>query len=84
VAGDEATIKGVPELSGASVMASDIRAGAGLVVAALAARNTTEVLRIYHIDRGYVQMEGRLRELGADITRIDTETNKEVAKPRFL
>jgi UDP-N-acetylglucosamine 1-carboxyvinyltransferase len=84
VAGDEATIKGVPGLSGASVMASDIRAGAGLVIAALAAANTTEVLRIYHIDRGYVQMERRLAELGADITRIDTETGDAVEKPRFL
>ena len=83
VAGDEATIKGVTELSGASVMASDIRAGAGLVVAALAAANTTEVLRIYHIDRGYVQMEQRLSELGADIHRVDTETGKEVEKPHF-
>jgi UDP-N-acetylglucosamine 1-carboxyvinyltransferase len=83
VAGDEATIKGVPELSGASVMASDIRAGAGLVVAALAAHNTTEVLRIYHIDRGYVQMEERLAHLGADISRVDSETGKVVEKPRF-
>lgn len=83
VAGDEATIKGVPELSGASVMASDIRAGAGLVVAALAAHNTTEVLRIYHIDRGYMQMEERLASLGADIKRVDTETGKVVEKPRF-
>lgn len=84
VAGDEATIKGVPELSGASVMASDIRAGAGLVVAALAAGNTTEVLRIYHIDRGYVQMEQRLQSLGADIERIDTDTGEKVEKVRFL
>jgi UDP-N-acetylglucosamine 1-carboxyvinyltransferase len=84
VAGDEATIKGVSDLSGASVMASDIRAGAGLVIAALAAANTTEVLRVYHIDRGYVQMEKRLAELGADITRIDTETGDTVEKPRFL
>jgi UDP-N-acetylglucosamine 1-carboxyvinyltransferase len=83
VAGDEATIRGVPELSGASVMASDIRAGAGLVVAALAARNTTEVLRIYHIDRGYVQMEQKFAGLGADITRLDIETGKPVEKPRF-
>jgi UDP-N-acetylglucosamine 1-carboxyvinyltransferase len=64
-------------------MASDIRAGAGLVVAALAAGNTTEVLRIYHIDRGYVQMEQRLSELGAEIHRVDTESGKEVEKPRF-
>jgi len=84
VAGDEATIKGVSELSGASVMASDIRAGAGLVIAALAAANTTEVLRIYHIDRGYVQMEQRLQALGADIERIDTDTGNKVEKPRFL
>lgn len=83
VAGDEAAIKGVPELSGASVMASDIRAGAGLVVAALAAHNTTEVLRIYHIDRGYVQMEERLGQLGADISRVDTDSGKVVEKPRF-
>jgi len=84
VAGDEATIKGVSRLSGASVMASDIRAGAGLVVAALAAENTTEVLRIYHIDRGYVQMETRLKSLGADIERIDSETGERVKTPRFL
>ena len=84
VAGDEATIKGVSELSGASVMASDIRAGAGLVIAALAARNTTEVLRVYHIDRGYMQMEKRLEALGADIQRVDSETGKKVDKPRFL
>jgi UDP-N-acetylglucosamine 1-carboxyvinyltransferase len=84
VAGDEATIKGVPHLSGASVMASDIRAGAGLVIAALAAKDTTDVLRIYHIDRGYVQMEQRLSELGADIERVDTETGKKVEKVRFL
>jgi UDP-N-acetylglucosamine 1-carboxyvinyltransferase len=84
VAGDEATIKGVKGLSGASVMASDIRAGAGLVLAALAARNTTEVLRIYHIDRGYVQMEKQLESLGADILRVDTDTGKRVEKPRFL
>ena len=83
VAGDEASIRGVPELSGASVMASDIRAGAGLVVAALAAQNTTEVLRIYHIDRGYMQMEQRLSALGADIQRVDVETGKRVEKPRF-
>jgi UDP-N-acetylglucosamine 1-carboxyvinyltransferase len=83
VAGDEATIKGVPQMSGASVMASDIRAGAGLVVAALAAQNTTEVLRIYHIDRGYVQMEERLASIGADIQRVDTETGEVVEKPRF-
>ena len=71
-------------MSGASVMASDIRAGASLVVAALAAKNTTEVLRIYHIDRGYVQMESRLAGLGAEIARVDTETGAVVPRPKFL
>jgi UDP-N-acetylglucosamine 1-carboxyvinyltransferase len=70
VSGDRAIINGVPRLKGASVMASDIRAGAGLVVAGLAARGTTQVLRVYHIDRGYDQLEKRLAQLGASIKRI--------------
>jgi len=68
---DEAIIKGVPKLKGTSVMASDIRAGAGLVVASLAAAGKSEVLRIYHIDRGYHRLEEKLSALGADIKRID-------------
>ena len=67
--GDEATVVGVKHLSGASVMASDIRAGAGLVVACLAARGTSTVNRIYHIDRGYERLEERLSDLGADVQR---------------
>ena len=67
---DEAIIKGVPKLKGTSVMASDIRAGAGLVVACLAATGKSEVLRVYHIDRGYHRLEEKLSELGADIKRI--------------
>jgi UDP-N-acetylglucosamine 1-carboxyvinyltransferase len=70
VSGDRATINGVPRLKGASVMASDIRAGAGLTTAGLAAEGTTEVLRVYHIDRGYDHMEKRLAQLGAKIKRI--------------
>jgi UDP-N-acetylglucosamine 1-carboxyvinyltransferase len=66
----EATINGVKRLDGASVMASDIRAGAGLVIAGLSASGKTEVLRIYHVDRGYCQLEEKLCLLGADIKRI--------------
>lgn len=69
VDGATAVIKGVKNLSGAAVMASDLRAGAGLVVAALAAHGPSEVLRIYHIDRGYDKMEEKLKALGADIQR---------------
>lgn len=69
VSGDEATINGVERLKGASVMASDIRAGAGLVLAGLAAEGQTEVLRVYHIDRGYEHMESKLASLGAEIER---------------
>jgi UDP-N-acetylglucosamine 1-carboxyvinyltransferase len=70
ISGDRATINGVPRLKGASVMASDIRAGAGLVLAGLAAEGTTEVLRVYHIDRGYDHIEERLAQLGANIRRV--------------
>ncbi len=58
------------ELSGASVMATDLRASASLVLAGLAARGTTEVNRIYHLDRGYEQLEVKLASLGAEIRRI--------------
>jgi UDP-N-acetylglucosamine 1-carboxyvinyltransferase len=69
VTGNEARIAGVPQLRGATVMASDIRAGAGLVLGALAAKGTSEVLRVYHIDRGYQGLEKKLARLGADIKR---------------
>lgn len=69
VDGPQAVVKGVKMLSGASVMSSDLRAGAGLVVAALAARGHSEVLRIYHIDRGYYAFEQKLKAMGADIQR---------------
>ena len=70
VNGDRATVIGVPKLKGASVMASDIRAGAGLVLAGLGAEGQTEVLRIYHIDRGYEKFEEKLSSLGAEIKRV--------------
>ncbi|MBI2932965.1 MAG: UDP-N-acetylglucosamine 1-carboxyvinyltransferase [Planctomycetes bacterium] len=65
-----AIISGVRELHGAPVMASDLRAGAGLVVAGLAARGYTEVQRIYHLDRGYDHVERRLNAVGAKIRRV--------------
>ena len=70
VAGQEATITGVKHLEGTSVMSSDIRAGAGLVVATLAAAGQSEILRVYHIDRGYENIERKLKELGAEIKRM--------------
>jgi len=73
VDGMTAVIRGVDHLSGAAVMASDLRAGAGLVVSTLAARGLSEVLRIYHIDRGYERFEQKLQALGADITREKQE-----------
>ncbi|MBN2460959.1 MAG: UDP-N-acetylglucosamine 1-carboxyvinyltransferase [Candidatus Cloacimonetes bacterium] len=65
-----ATVKGVPALSGAPVMANDLRASAALVLAGLAAQGQTEISRIYHIDRGYEHIEFKLNKLGADIKRI--------------
>ena len=70
VAANEATINGVKKMTGASVMAPHIRAGAGLVIAGLAASGRTEVLRVYHIDRGYYRLEEKLQALGADINRV--------------
>jgi UDP-N-acetylglucosamine 1-carboxyvinyltransferase len=64
-----AIINGVDHLSGAEVMASDLRASAALVLAGLVARGETKISRIYHIDRGYDQIERRLKSLGADIRR---------------
>ena len=70
VDGHTAVVQGVPQLSGATVMATDLRASASLVIAGLVADGTTTVDRIYHLDRGYDRMEAKLRELGADIERV--------------
>lgn len=67
--GQSATVRGVSRLTGAPVMASDLRASASLVLAGLAAKGTTEVRRIYHLDRGYERMEVKLSALGANIWR---------------
>ncbi len=69
VEGRNCIIKGVKKLSAAPVMASDLRGGAALVLAGLAAEGTTEISRIYHIDRGYVKIEDKLKNLGAKIKR---------------
>jgi len=69
--GLSAIINGVPHLRGACVMASDLRASAALVLAAMAADGETVIRRIYHLDRGYERLELRLNSLGADISRVD-------------
>ena len=66
-----AIIKGVPKLTGATVRATDLRGGAGMVIAALMAEGTTEITDIHYIDRGYENMEEKFRMLGADITRAE-------------
>ncbi len=68
--GKSAIVKGVKKLHGAPVMATDLRASASLVLCGLAAEGTTEVKRIYHLDRGYERLEEKLRALGADIVRV--------------
>ena len=70
VDGKVAVVEGVPRLSGATVMATDLRASASLVIAGLVADGETLVDRIYHLDRGYDRMEGKLRGLGAEIERV--------------
>jgi len=68
--GNLAVIRGVERLQGAPVMATDIRASSGLILAAMAAEGQTEILRVYHIDRGYQRIEERLRAIGASIERV--------------
>ena len=70
IRGDTALVKGVERLQGATVMATDLRASAGLVIAALVAEGQTQIERIYHLDRGYEALERKLAALGADIERI--------------
>jgi len=71
IEGPSAIVKGGRPLSGAPVMASDLRASAALVIAGLAAKGTTQVNRVYHIDRGYENIDGKLRKLGARIQRVN-------------
>ena len=71
IEGPSAIVKGGRPLSGAPVMASDLRASAALVIAGLSAKGTTQVNRVYHIDRGYENIDGKLRKLGARIQRVN-------------
>ncbi len=66
-------INGGKKLSGATVMSSDLRASASLILAALVAEGTTDVLRVYHLDRGYEELEKKLQSLGANIKRVKTD-----------
>jgi UDP-N-acetylglucosamine 1-carboxyvinyltransferase len=68
-----AVVRGIPRFTGATVMASDLRASAALVLAGIAAEGETEILRIYHLDRGYEKMENKFKQLGADIERVSYE-----------
>ncbi len=70
LSGRDARVKGVDQLSGCSCMVSDLRAGAALVIAGLAAEGKTTVLRVYHLDRGYEKMEKKLQKLGVKIKRV--------------
>ena len=71
ISGRRAIIKGKDHLTGASVRATDLRGGAGVVIAGLMAEGTTEITDIQYIDRGYENMEEKFRALGADITRVN-------------
>jgi UDP-N-acetylglucosamine 1-carboxyvinyltransferase len=71
IEGPSAIVKGGQPLTGAPVMASDLRASAALILAGLAARGVTQVNRVYHIDRGYQDIDGKLRRLGARIERVE-------------
>lgn len=73
VSGRTAVVKGVPKLTGAAVMATDLRASMSLIIAALAADGESEVRRIYHLDRGYERLEEKLQLVGADIQRVGDE-----------
>ncbi len=79
VANGQAVIQGVAKLKAAPVMASDLRAGAALTIAALAADGETRLSRVYHIDRGYERFEERLRKLGARIERVRDEVPETAA-----
>lgn len=79
--GNSVTITGGVEMTGATVMATDLRASASLILAGLAARGTTEMLRIYHLDRGYERLVGKLEQLGANVRRVSEDTAIKVGAP---
>ena len=77
VHGGEARVRGVTELKGAPVMATDLRASVSLVIAGLAARGETVVHRVYHLDRGFERLEEKLSACGANIRRLKGEEGAE-------
>jgi UDP-N-acetylglucosamine 1-carboxyvinyltransferase len=77
VKGNNAIIRGVPMLSGAPVVATDLRASAALVLAALAADGKTTIQKLHHLDRGYENLEAKLRQLGAKLQRVQDEVEVE-------
>ena len=80
--GSTAVVRGVPAYQGAPVMATDLRASASLVLAGLAAHGTTEVSRVYHLDRGYERLEVKLSALGASVTRATMSGLLTLALPK--
>ncbi len=76
VDGKTAVVKGVPALYGTRLEAPDLRGGAALILAALAAEGVTELCGVDHIDRGYEDLPGKLRLLGASIERVNMETRQ--------
>jgi UDP-N-acetylglucosamine 1-carboxyvinyltransferase len=70
IEGNNAIVRGVDKLEGATVMATDLRASASLVIAALVAQGETVIDRIYHLDRGYERIEEKLAKLGASVKRV--------------
>ena len=83
IQGNTAIVNGVPKLSGAPVMASDLRASAALVLAALAAEGASEIRRVYHLDRGYHAFEQKLNLLGARILRVKDEPQSIIPRPHL-
>ena len=77
VDGRTAVVRGGSKLTGATVMATDLRASACLVLAGLVAEGKTEVLRVYHLDRGYERIEKKLRSVGADVSARRTREESE-------
>ena len=80
VEGNNAIVNGVAELTGASVCAPDLRAGAALVIAGLVAEGYTTVEQIHYIERGYECFEQKMRELGADMEKVNSEDSKAIQK----
>ena len=82
IQGPSAHVSGVDSLTGATVMATDLRASASLILAGLAAKGQTEVLRIYHLDRGYEKLVKKIKMLGGAIARVSTHSTLPVGSLR--